>query len=92
MRPGAGELLILAIVVLVLFGVFGSRRLPEAARAIGRSMRIFKAETKGLRDDDVQTRAEAEYRREPLQSTVQPPPAGPAPEPQAAPKQTSETS
>jgi sec-independent protein translocase protein TatA len=88
MRPGAGELLILAIVVLLLFGVFGSRRLPDAARAIGRSMRIFKAETKGLRDEDVQTRAEAQYLRGPMQ---QPAPS-PAPEPEPAPKRTSETS
>lgn len=45
---GAGELLIIAAVVLVLFG---SKKLPDAARAMGRSMRIFKAETAGLHDD-----------------------------------------
>ena len=32
--------------------LFGSKKLPDAARSIGRSMRIFKAETKGLREDD----------------------------------------
>jgi sec-independent protein translocase protein TatA len=42
------HLLILAAVFVVLFG---SRKLPDAARSIGRSMRIFKAETKGLRED-----------------------------------------
>jgi sec-independent protein translocase protein TatA len=47
---GWPEILIIAIVVLVLFG---SAKLPGAARSLGRSLRIFKAETKGLRDDDV---------------------------------------
>ena len=41
-------LLILAIVVLV----FGASKLPELARGSGRALRIFKAETKGLMDDD----------------------------------------
>lgn len=40
--------LIVGIVVVLLFG---SKRLPDAARALGRSMRILKSETQGLRDD-----------------------------------------
>jgi sec-independent protein translocase protein TatA len=43
------HLLILAAVFVVLFG---SRKLPDAARSLGKSMRIFKAETKALRDSD----------------------------------------
>lgn len=43
------HLAILAIVVVVLFG---SKKLPDAARALGRSMRIFKSETRGLREDN----------------------------------------
>ena len=51
---GLGELspwhlLILAAVVLVLFG---AKRLPDSARALGRSMRIFKSETRGLREGE----------------------------------------
>ena len=42
----------LVLVVLVIMVLFGAKRLPEASRSLGRSMRIFKAETKGLRDDD----------------------------------------
>ena len=42
-------ILILAL-ALLLFG--GFKKLPDAARGIGRSLRIFKAETKGLHDDD----------------------------------------
>jgi sec-independent protein translocase protein TatA len=40
------------IVLLVALVVFGSKRLPDSARALGRSMRILKAEAKGLREDD----------------------------------------
>ena len=46
---GPGEIaLILAVLVLL----FGASKLPELARGSGRALRIFKAETKGLRDDD----------------------------------------
>lgn len=47
--PGGAEwLIILAIVILV----FGAAKLPELARGSGQALRIFKAETKGLKDDD----------------------------------------
>lgn len=42
------HLLILALVFVVLFG---SKKLPDAARSVGRSLRIFKAETRGLIGD-----------------------------------------
>jgi sec-independent protein translocase protein TatA len=56
---GLPEILIIAVVVLVLFG---SRKLPDAARSLGRSLRIFKSETKGLMDDD-QAKATTEEAR-----------------------------
>ncbi|MBT0771946.1 Sec-independent protein translocase subunit TatA [Kineosporia sp. J2-2] len=40
------------ILVLVLVILFGSRRLPDAARGLGRSMRIFKSEIKQMKEDD----------------------------------------
>ncbi len=40
--------LILLLIVLLLFG---AKRLPDLARGVGRSMRIFKAETDGLKSD-----------------------------------------
>lgn len=43
------SVLILLIILLVL--LFGAKRLPDAARGLGRSLRIFKAETEGLRED-----------------------------------------
>ncbi|HKN95936.1 MAG TPA: Sec-independent protein translocase subunit TatA [Pseudonocardiaceae bacterium] len=46
---GWPHLLIIAVLIIVLFG---AKRLPDAARGIGKSMRIFKAETRGLQDDD----------------------------------------
>jgi sec-independent protein translocase protein TatA len=47
------------VLVVVLLLLFGAKRLPDAARSLGRSMRIFKAETKGLLEDDVRGKAEA---------------------------------
>ncbi|MFY9330749.1 MAG: Sec-independent protein translocase subunit TatA [Candidatus Nanopelagicales bacterium] len=43
------EFLIIVALILLLFG---AKRLPDAARGLGRSLRIFKAETKALHDDD----------------------------------------
>ncbi len=47
----------IVIVLVLLLLLFGAKRLPDAARGLGRSLRIFKAETKGLRDDDERERA-----------------------------------
>ncbi len=46
---GAWEWLIIAAIILLLFG---AKRMPDAARGLGRSLRIFKAETKGLTGSD----------------------------------------
>lgn len=40
------------LVVVVAIVLFGSKRLPDATRSIGRSLRIFKAETKGMMSDE----------------------------------------
>src|SRR4051812_16982154 len=63
--------IILIVVVLVL--LFGAKRLPDAARSLGRSLRIIKAETQGLINDDsnVAEKAEPQYGREPLNGEVQ---------------------
>lgn len=47
--PGGWELVLIVLVILLLFG---AKKLPELARGTGRALRIFKTETKGLRDDD----------------------------------------
>jgi sec-independent protein translocase protein TatA len=51
---GVGELLVILVVGLLLFG--GYKKLPDASRSLGRSLRIFKGEMKGMKDDDVATR------------------------------------
>ena len=43
------KILIVAVVIIVLFG---SRKLPHAARSLGQSMRILKKEVSGLHDDE----------------------------------------
>lgn len=63
MDLGPWEIAIIAVVILVLFG---SAKLPQAARSLGRSMRIFKSETKGLigDDDDARTNRAQDARDE----------------------------
>ena len=46
---GTPELLIILLVVVL---IFGSAKLPQLARSLGKSARILKAETKGLREED----------------------------------------
>lgn len=48
-------LVVLAVVILL----FGSKKLPDMARGLGKSMRILKAETKALREDDAPAPAAA---------------------------------
>jgi sec-independent protein translocase protein TatA len=43
------KILIVAVVIIVLFG---SRKLPHAARSLGQSMRILKREVQGLHEDE----------------------------------------
>jgi sec-independent protein translocase protein TatA len=47
-------LIILAVVIL-----FGYKKLPDASRSLGRSLRIFKGEMRGMKDDDVRSREPA---------------------------------
>ena len=47
--PSAPHIIILLIVVLLLFG---SRRLPGAAKSLGQSMHIFKRSISGLDSED----------------------------------------
>ena len=42
------KILIVAVVIIVLFG---SKKLPGAARSLGQSMRILKKEVQGLHED-----------------------------------------
>ena len=46
--PGGWELVLVVLVIMVLFG---AKRLPEASRSLGRSMRIFKSEVSEMKND-----------------------------------------
>jgi sec-independent protein translocase protein TatA len=46
---GAPEIMLILLLVVLLFG---AKKLPDTARALGRSMRIFKSETKAMQADD----------------------------------------
>ncbi|MCO6004185.1 Sec-independent protein translocase subunit TatA [Actinoallomurus purpureus] len=52
------------IVIAVFVVLFGSAKLPQAARSLGRSMRIFKSETRGLMTDDDQSATSAQQMRQ----------------------------
>ena len=47
--PGMGELVIILLIVLV---VFGANKLPAIGDALGRSIKNFKRATKGAEDED----------------------------------------
>ncbi|RMI32311.1 Sec-independent protein translocase subunit TatA [Nocardia stercoris] len=76
---GPTHWLIIGVLVLVLFG---AKRMPDAARGLGRSLRIFKSEMSEMQSDAAKTAAPAPA----------PAPAAPAelpaaqPAPAAAPK------
>jgi sec-independent protein translocase protein TatA len=69
-----GHLLVLAVVVAVLF--FGWKQLPDMARSLGRSLRIFKTEIKGMSEDD-KKRAEAASNPPAVPPAAEAPPAVP---------------
>jgi sec-independent protein translocase protein TatA len=60
MNLGPTEILLILLVVVLLFG---AKKLPELARGSGRALRIFKAETKGLMDEDDDSHKSPEQRQ-----------------------------
>jgi sec-independent protein translocase protein TatA len=68
MNLGPAEIGLILLAILLLFGY---KKLPDASRSLGRSLRIFKGEMKGMKDDDV--RAKDEARTTPVTGTVVPP-------------------
>jgi sec-independent protein translocase protein TatA len=63
------KILIVAVVLIVLFG---SKKLPDAARSLGKSMRILKTEVSSLHHDDEPASGSSAA---PGASTAFPPPA-----------------
>jgi len=64
MLRGAFEGWHIVLILGVIVVLFGSRKLPDAARSVGQSLRIFKSEMKAAVKDDA-----------PVQSTPAAPPA-----------------
>ena len=50
----------IALIVLAILLLFGYKKLPDASRSLGRSLRIFKGEMKGMKDDDVRAKDAAQ--------------------------------
>lgn len=48
------------VVLVVIILLFGATRLPNVAKSVGQSMRVFRREVKGLQDDVKSDKAEAE--------------------------------
>jgi len=78
------------VVAIVVIALFGYKRLPDAARSLGRSLRIFKTEIKGMGEDD-KKRSEAQIVEPPKSiaasapaPTVTPDAAAPRPRPTPA--------
>jgi sec-independent protein translocase protein TatA len=72
------KILIVAVVLIVLFG---SKKLPHAARSLGQSMRILKKEVSGLHEEEHDSKgqsAEPETQFPPAQLTAAPAASAPA--------------
>jgi sec-independent protein translocase protein TatA len=70
MLVGPGKWVVLIVVLLVLFSY---RKLPDMSRSVGRSLRIFKGELRGLGANDVRAKAAAPSKRGPLGSPTRQP-------------------
>jgi sec-independent protein translocase protein TatA len=71
------KILIIAVVIIVLFG---SKKLPGAARSLGQSMRILKKEVQGLHEDEPESAPQGStsafpFQQPELTTAPAPPPA-----------------
>ena len=68
----------IGLIILAVLLLFGYKKLPDASRSFGRSLRIFKGEMKGMKDDDasrdVRTK-DAAQTSTPLRGEIVPPTA-----------------
>lgn len=63
----------IVILVLVIVVVFGWKRLPDASRSLGRSMRIFKAEVSEMKTDGKPAGASSAASADTVRGDVVPP-------------------
>ncbi|MDQ3888967.1 MAG: twin-arginine translocase TatA/TatE family subunit [Actinomycetota bacterium] len=68
--PGPLSIWEIFIILLVLLLVFGTKRLPEMGRSLGRGMREFKDAVSGNLDDEPETPDKAELAPPPPPETT----------------------
>ncbi|MFI9646986.1 Sec-independent protein translocase subunit TatA [Streptomyces sp. NPDC052040] len=61
----------LVLLVLVIVLVFGSKKLPDMARSLGKSARILKSEAKAMKDDGSKQPAQPAEEQPQAQRTIQ---------------------
>ena len=71
---GAPEIIIIAVLLVL---VLGWKRLPDAARSLGRSMRIFKSEVSEMKQDGKSAASGDTVRGEAVHDQTRPDPARP---------------
>jgi sec-independent protein translocase protein TatA len=77
----------LLIILVVLVVLFGSAKLPKAAKSMGEAMRIFKKESAKMHEEGAPASQTDAWEPPPPQVTAPPPPQMAAPQPQVAPQQ-----
>lgn len=50
--PGGMEWIVILVIVVI---IFGAAKLPDLARSSGQALRIFKTETRALREEDAKS-------------------------------------
>lgn len=78
---GPGHWAVLAIVVILLFG---AKRLPDAARSLGKSLRIFKSEVKELQNEGKSAESVAAPAPVEQIQSIEPAPSSPPQQPQSS--------
>jgi len=66
-RIGPTEIIIVAVLIIV---IFGWKKLPDAARSLGRSARVFKSEVDEMKKENDASKSEAStttVRSEPIE-------------------------
>lgn len=67
-RLGPAEIMIIALLIIV---IFGWKRLPDAARSLGRSARVFKSEVDEMKKENAANKSEASSETLPGESITQ---------------------
>jgi sec-independent protein translocase protein TatA len=85
---GGGELIALALVLVVLFGW---KKLPDMARSLGRSARVFKSEVSEMKQDGKPGTEESQASQTTVHGDVVNPVQTPAPTPAPNPAQSEQS-